>query len=260
MSKRRVKIPIKSNQEIIQMRLAGQVASQILQELASQVDLGKTTREIDVLAEKLLLAHGVKSAFLGYHGFPGQVCISVNEEVVHGIGGERVIQKGDLVKLDVGIIKNGWTGDNATTIVVGKIPSKIQKFLQASEQSLFEAISWAKEGEKLADLCAAVEGHVKPLGYGVVREFVGHGVGKDLHEEPQVPNYRPSGNNIILKTGMVLAIEPMINIGSPKVQILADAWTVVTQDGLASAHFEHTVLVTAEGPEILTARPREKFV
>ena len=253
---RRHKIKIKTPHEIGRMRIAGEVASEILLELAKAIEPGRTTLEIDRLAAELMRRRECKSAFLGYRGFRGQICISVNEEVVHGIGGPRKIQPGDVVKIDVGIVKNGWIGDNAITVAVGEVPDETRRLLVATEESLFAAIAHARAGERLADLCGAVEEFVKPLGFTVVREFVGHGVGRDLHEEPQVPNYRPQGKSPILEPGMVLAIEPMVNAGTGSVNILDDGWTVVTADGKPSAHFEHTVLVTEGEPELLTWRPR----
>jgi methionyl aminopeptidase len=253
---RRHKIKIKTPHEITRMRMAGETASAILMELAKAVKPGCTTLEIDQLALELMRQRDCKSAFLGYRGFSGQICISVNEEVVHGIGGPRKIQAGDVVKIDVGIVKGGWIGDNAVTVAVGDVSDEARRLLVATEASLFAAISHARAGERLAELCAAVEDHVKPLGFTVVREFVGHGVGRDLHEEPQVPNYRPQGKSPVLEPGMVLAIEPMVNAGAPSVRILDDGWTVITTDGKASAHFEHTVLITSGEPEILTPRPR----
>jgi methionyl aminopeptidase len=253
---RRHKIKIKTPHEIDRMRLAGGIASEILLELVKAVQPGRTTLEIDRLAAELMRQRDCKSAFLGYRGFRGQICISVNEEVVHGIGGPRKIQPGDVVKLDVGIVKNGWIGDNAITVAVGEVSDETRRLLVATEESLFAAISHARAGERLADLCGSVEEHVKPLGFTVVREFVGHGVGRDLHEEPQVPNYRPQGKSPILEPGMILAIEPMVNAGTRSVNILDDGWTVVTADGKPSAHFEHTVLITSGEPELLTWRPR----
>jgi len=253
---RRNRIRIKNAREIEHMRGAGRVASEILQRVSAAVEPGVTTREIDEFAADLMREHDCKSAFLGYRGFPGHTCISVNEEVVHGIGGPRRVQPGDILKIDVGIVKNGWIGDNATTVAVGEIPGPTKRLLAATEQALFEAIDRARAGLRLAELCGAVEAHVKPLGFTVVREFVGHGVGRDLHEEPQVPNYRPQGKTPLLEAGMVLAIEPMVNAGSGRVRILEDGWTVVTADNLPSAHFEHTVLVTDGDPELLTERPR----
>lgn len=250
------RIPIKSAREIDKMREAGRVASDVLQQLAKAVEPGRTTGEIDALAAELMRQHDSKSAFLGYRGFSGQICISINEEVVHGIGGPRRIQPGDIVKIDVGVVKGGFIGDNATTVAAGDIPLETKRLLAATEQSLYEAISWARAGKRLFDLCGAVDEYVAPLGFTVVREFVGHGVGRKLHEEPQVPNYRPNGKSPILMPGMTLAIEPMVNAGRPGVRILDDGWTVVTTDGKASSHFEHTVLVTDGEPEILTDRPR----
>lgn len=253
---RRHKIKIKTPHEIDRMRAAGAIASEVLLELVKAVQPGSTTLEIDQLAAELMRQRDCKSAFLGYRGFRGQICISVNEEVVHGIGGPRKIQPGDVVKLDVGIVKNGWIGDNAITVAVGDVTDETRRLLVATEESLFAAISHARAGERLADLCGSVEEHVKPLGFTVVREFVGHGVGRDLHEEPQVPNYRPQGKSPILEPGMILAIEPMVNAGTRSVNILDDGWTVVTADGKPSAHFEHTVLITTGEPELLTWRPR----
>lgn len=239
------------------MRVAGAAAAGILMQLAREVAPGRTTGEIDRMAAELMRERDCKSAFLGYRGFPGHICISVNEEVVHGIGGPRRIMPGDIVKIDVGIVKSGFIGDNATTVAAGDIPLETKRLLSATEQSLFEAIRHARAGRRLADLCGAVEEFVKPRGFTVVREFVGHGVGRRLHEDPQVPNYRPSGKTPVLMPGMTLAIEPMVNAGVASVRILDDGWTVITEDRKPSAHFEHTVLVTEGEPEILTARPRE---
>jgi methionyl aminopeptidase len=254
---RNPRIPIKSPREIEFMRKAGAIASTILQALANEVTPGRSTGEIDQLAADLMRQHDCKSAFLGYRGFPGYTCISINEEVVHGIGGARKIQPGDIVKIDVGIIKSGFIGDNATTVAAGDIPLETKRLLAVTEQSLFEAISHARAGRRLADLCGSVEEFAKPRGFTVVREFVGHGVGRRLHEEPQIPNFRPQGKSPTLMPGMTLAIEPMINAGVPTVRILEDGWTVITEDRKPSAHFEHTVLITSGDPEILTWRPRE---
>jgi methionyl aminopeptidase len=253
---RRNRIPIKSAREIERMRVAGGIASAILQSLAREVVPGRTTGEIDQMAAEFMREHDCKSAFLGYRGFKGQICISVNEEVVHGIGGSRRILPGDIVKIDVGIVKGGFIGDNATTVAAGDIPEETQRLLAVTEESLFRAIAHARAGIRLADLCGAVEDFVKPRGFTIVREFVGHGVGRRLHEEPQVPNYRPQGKSPVLAAGMTLAIEPMVNAGVAGVRILEDGWTVITEDRRPSAHFEHTVLVTDGEPEILTWRPR----
>lgn len=253
------KIKLKSAGDVEKMRISGKVASDVLQRSAAFIAPGKTTQEIDLYARDLMKEHGCRSAFKGYRGFPAYTCISVNDEVVHGIGCERVIQDGDIVSIDVGIQKNGWIGDNALTVAVGNISDEARDLMIVTEQSLFESISFARAGESLADLCGAVEEYVIKHGYTVVRDLVGHGVGKDLHEEPQVPNYRPTGKDVKLKAGMVLAIEPMINQGTGDVECLEDQWTIVTKDRKLSAHFEHTVLVTDGEPEILTARPRLTF-
>ncbi len=253
---RKSRIPIKSPREIDAMRTAGQAAAQVLQQMAKEVRPGITTGELDRYAAELMASLGCRSAFLNYRGFPAYTCISVNEEVVHGIGGAKALQFGDIVKIDVGIIKGGLIGDNATTVPVGEIPVETRRLLAATEQSLYEAISKVRAGRKLADVCGAVEEFVVPLGFSVVREFVGHGVGRRLHEEPQIPNFRPAGKSPTLLPGMTLAIEPMVNCGGPGVRILADGWTVITEDRKPSAHFEHTVLVTPGEPEILTPRPR----
>ena len=250
------KIPIKTAAEIARMRVAGEIASAILQETAKAIEPGKTTLEIDQVAAKLIDQHGATSAFLGYRGFPGTICISVNEEVVHGIGGQRRIQPGDLVKIDVGIKKSGWIGDNAMTVPVGPISDEAKRLLVATEQSLFEAIDRARAGKRLAELCGSVEKYVRTFGFAVVRDLVGHGVGRELHEDPQVPNYRPMERTPVLKPGMILAIEPMVNAGTGKVDWLDDGWTVATRDRKPSAHFEHTVLITDGDPELLTWRPR----
>lgn len=254
---KREKIPIKSPREIERMRTACRTASDILQELARSVEPGRTTGEIDALAGELMRRRDCKSAFLGYRGFPGQTCISVNEEVVHGIGGPRRILAGDIIKIDVGIVQGGFIGDNATTVPMGSVSMETRRLLAATEESLYRAINRARAGLPLAELCGAVEEYVMPFGFTVVREFVGHGVGRRLHEEPQIPNYRPQGKTPILMPGMTLAVEPMVNAGKARVRILSDGWTVITEDRKPSAHFEHTVLITEGEPEILTWRPRE---
>ena len=209
--------------------------------------------DVGVAGERIAAA-GCRSAFLGYRGFPGQICISVNEEVVHGIGGSRTISYGDIVKLDVGVVRDGWVGDNATTVAAGAVPPETGRLRQVTEQALLQAIPYVRENARLGDVCAAIERTVLAAGMSVVREFVGHGVGRKLHEEPQIPNYGRRGTGPRLRAGMTLAIEPMVNLGGGAVRILEDGWTVVTADGSPSAHFEHTVLVTKGEPEILTAR------
>jgi methionyl aminopeptidase len=249
-------IPIKTPSEIEKMRLACRAAGEVLGRISALVQPGVTTGEVDAAAAAFMAELGCKSAFLGYRGFPGNICISVNDEVVHGIGGARKIQYGDVVKLDVGVVKDGWVGDTATTVAVGVVDPAVQKLLEVTEQSLYAAIKYAVDGRRLGDLCASVEAAVTPHGFSVVREFVGHGVGRKLHEEPQIPNYGRRGSGPKLKAGMTLAIEPMVNQGVSAVKILGDGWTVVTGDGKPSAHFEHTVLVTRGEPEILTWREK----
>jgi methionyl aminopeptidase len=245
-------IPIKRPHEIEKMRLAGESAAQILNELATLVAPGVTTGEIDHAASQLMSDAGVRSAFLGYRKFPGHICISLNEEVVHGIGGPRKIAYGDVVKMDVGIIRDGWIGDTAMSVPVGIVEPEIERLLTVTEEILRGAVSLARPGNKVGDISHYVETEAHNNGYSVVREFVGHGVGRSLHEDPQVPNFGKRGAGPKLKAGMTLAIEPMINMGKAKVRVLADKWTAVTDDGLPSAHFEHTVLVTDNLPEVLT--------
>jgi methionyl aminopeptidase len=249
-------IPIKNSQEIEKMRLACRAASQVLDRTGALIQPGITTGEVDRAAASFMHEANVRSAFLNYRGFPGNICISVNDEVVHGIGGARRIQYGDIVKLDIGVILNGWVGDTATTIPVGVIDPSVQRLLQVTEEALALAITFATEGRRLGDMCSAIEDEIIANGYAVVREFVGHGVGRKLHEEPQVPNFGRKGTGPKLKAGMVLAIEPMVNMGVGAVKILSDGWTVVTADGKPSAHFEHSVLITKGQPEILTWREK----
>lgn len=264
MAKRKSRIQLRSGSELDGLREAGAKAAEILQLAADLAKAGTTTGEIDSAARDLMAERACVSAFLGYKGFPGHICISVNEEVVHGIGGSRVLADGDVVKIDVGILtKNGWIGDNAKSVSVGTLSADAARLLSASEESLHVAISHAREGELLSSVCGAVEAHVSKFGYTVVKQFVGHGVGRKLHEEPQVPNYWDASEmsarhfkNPRLQAGMVLAIEPMVNAGTEDVLILDDAWTVITADRALSAHYEHMVLITADEPEILTPRAR----
>ena len=247
-------IPIKTPLEIEQMRISCRIASKILNETVKIISEGVTTLEVDTYTASLMKKHECQSAFLGHQGFMGNICISLNEEVVHGFGKEnRTISNGDVVKLDVGIQKNGWIGDNALTIQVGESKERnVDILIKKTKESLYSAISSIAPGKKVFDISEAVEDFIKPYGFGIVKEFVGHGVGKSLHEEPQIPNYRPKGDSPMLHPGMILAIEPMINLGTPEVEILEDGWTVVTKDRKISAHFEHTVLITRSGFEILT--------
>lgn len=264
MAKRKSRIQLRTGSEIDGLREAGGIAASILRRCSEMVAPAVTTGEIDKFAAKLIADENCVSAFLGYKGFPGNICISVNEEVVHGIGSDRALLEGDAVKIDVGIeTPAGWIGDNAKTIPVGKISAEAESLLAVTEESLYAAIAEAREGELLSSVCSAVEKTVEVRGYTVVKQFVGHGVGRQLHEEPQVPNYWDESEmrqrrfkNPRLQAGMVLAIEPMVNAGTEDVLILDDDWTVITADRALSAHFEHTVLITDGEPEILTPRER----
>ena len=249
-------IPIKRPHEIEKMRQAGEAAAWILQELVGMIAPGVTTGEVDHRASQLMSEAGVKSAFLGYKKFPGHICIGLNEEVVHGIGGSRPIAYGDIVKMDVGIIRDGWIGDNATSVAVGIIAPETERLLTVTERILRGAVELARPGNRVGDISNFVETEAVKNGFSVVREFVGHGVGRRLHEDPQIPNFGKRGVGPKLKAGMTLAIEPMINLGTEKVRILPDKWTAVTADGQPSAHFEHTVLVTDHQPEVLTWPPK----
>jgi len=245
-------IQIKRPNEIQAMRVSGMVVTEILEAVRASVQPGQTTKEVDLYAAELIRKNGARSAFLNYRGFPGNICISVNEEVVHGIGTSRRIQYGDLVKIDIGIIKDGWIGDTATTVPVGMIDPSLSHLLDATQEALKVGIAQARPGNRVGDISYAIEQLVIKNGFTAVREFVGHGVGRKLHEDPQVPNFGKRATGAKLKPGMVLAIEPMVNMGRPEVRILADNWTVVACDGKPSAHFEHTVLITEDEPEILT--------
>src|SRR5437870_2694082 len=256
-------IPIKNVKEIEKMRQACRTASDILDRVSELVRPGITTKEVDEAAADFMQEAKVRSAFLGYRLghriFPGNICISLNDEVVHGIASQRRIQYGDIVKLDIGVIENGWVGDTATTVPVGIVEERIDQLLRVTENALERAIRIAREGTRLGDICAEIEDEARRNRFSVVREFVGHGVGRKLHEEPQIPNYGKRGSGPRLKAGMTLAIEPMINIGIAAVRLLDDGWTVRTADGLPSAHFEHTVLITKDDPEILTWRGKTQL-
>jgi methionyl aminopeptidase len=252
-------IPIKTDKEIEKMREACRTASTVLEKITAVVRPGVTTKEVDQAAADFMAEARCKSAFLGYKGFPGNICISINEEVVHGIGGPRRIKYGDIIKIDCGVVKDGWVGDTATTVAAGVIDPRVQRLLQVTEEALELGIQKAHAGRRLGDIGAAIEDEVIANGFSVVREFVGHGVGRKLHEEPQVPNYGRPGTGPKLKPGMTLAIEPMVNMGTSTIRILDDKWTVVTTDGQPSAHFEHTILITSGEPEVLTLREKSVF-
>jgi methionyl aminopeptidase len=228
---------------------------EVLTELASLVAPGVTTADLDEVAEKRIRRAGASPAFKGYHGYPATICASINEEVIHGIpSGRRVLNEGDVISVDVGVSLDGYYGDSAITLPVGQVSEQAAMLLRVTEESLYKAIERVKVGARVSDIGHAVQQHVEAYGFSVVREFVGHGIGQRMHEEPQVPNYGDPGRGPRLAEGMVLAIEPMVNAGKPAVKVLADGWTAVTRDSSLSAHFEHTVAVRADGPWILTAR------
>jgi methionyl aminopeptidase len=256
-------IPIKSAREVEKMRQACRTASEVLDRVSDLVRPGISTKEIDEAAAVFMQEARVKSAFLGYRlghrVFPGNICISLNDEVVHGIASQRRVQYGDIVKLDIGVIEDGWVGDTAATVAVGMVDERVDLLMRVTENALERAIRIAHEGTRLGDICAEIEDEARRNRFSVVREFVGHGVGRKLHEEPQIPNYGKRGSGPRLKAGMTLAIEPMVNLGTAAVRLLDDGWTVVTADGLPSAHFEHTVLITKAEPEILTWRAKTQL-
>ncbi len=229
----------------------------ILEEVRGRVRPGVTTLDLEAYVEKRVRQLGAKSAFKGYRGYPCCLCASVNEEIVHGIPSDRVLKDGDIVSLDLGVILDGFYGDSAVTVPVGEISDSLKRLLRVTEESLLLGIERVRVGNHLEDVSEAVQGHAEEAGYSVVREFVGHGIGRELHEEPQVPNFGKAGHGPLLKEGMVLAIEPMINVGSPDVRVLRDQWTAVTADGAYSAHFEHMVAVTRNGPDVLTQLPAQ---
>jgi methionyl aminopeptidase len=245
-------IILKSERDLEAMRPACAVAGTVLEEVAAYVQPGVTTKDMDDFAASRIKHYGAKSAFLGYRKYPCQICISVNDQVVHGLAGSRAVRFGDIVSLDVGVIYNGFVGDTARTVAVGGCDVLAQRLMDVTERALHEGIAQAVAGKRVGDISRAVQHHVESQGFSVVREFVGHGVGRSMHEEPQVPNFVDGKSSPKLRPGMTLAIEPMVNAGSPGVKILNDGWTVVTQDGSISAHFEHTVLITESEPEILT--------
>lgn len=246
-------VELKSAPEIDRMRRAGRVVAEILDALEAAVAPGVSTWELDQLAERLIKEKGAKSAFKGYRGFPAVLCASINHEVVHGIPSKsRKLVEGDLMKLDFGVSVEGFYGDAARTVPVGKVSDEARRLSEATRASLEAAIEVIRPGNRIGDIGHAVQAHVERLGFSVVRDFVGHGIGRKLHEDPQVPNYRTGARGVRLSEGLVLAIEPMVNAGRPEVYVKDDGWTAVTRDGQLSAHFEHSVAVTADGPYILS--------
>jgi methionyl aminopeptidase len=245
-------IILKTERDLEFMRPAGAIAAQVLDDLAAYVKPGLTTRQLDNYAAERMKLYGAKSAFLGYRKYPCHTCISVNDEVVHGLANERQLRFGDIVSVDCGVVYKGFIGDTARTLAVGGCGVAAQRLMDVTQQALVVGIGQAVAGNRVTDISRTIQNYVEGNGYSVVREFVGHGVGRSMHEEPQVPNFVDAKSNQKLRPGMTIAIEPMVNAGRPDVKILKDGWTVVTQDGSLSAHFEHTVLITEGEPEILT--------
>ena len=247
-------IVCKSPAEIERMRAANGLVADVLAELAGMVAPGVTTADLDAEAERLVRAGGAEPAFKGYRGYPCTLCASVNDQVVHGIPSARALGEGDIISLDMGVKLNGFYGDSAVTVPVGRVSDEATKLLQVTRESLDRGIAQVRLGGRISDIGHAIQQHVEANGFSVVREFVGHGIGAALHEEPQIANYGEPGRGPRLAEGMVLAIEPMVNVGRPAVKVLGDGWTAVTKDGSLSAHFEHTVAVTKNGPLVLTRR------
>ena len=245
-------IVCRSQAEIDKLRTVNQLVGRILSELRQLAAPGLTTLDIDRLAEERVRAAGAEPAFKGYHGFPATICASVNEQVVHGIPSDRKLVEGDILSIDMGAKLDGYYGDSAVTVAIGKVAPEATRLLRVTEESLFRGIEAVKPGGRVTDIGAAVQAHVEANGFSIVRDFVGHGIGTSLHEEPQIANYGPGGRGPRLSDGMVLAIEPMVNAGKAAVKVLSDGWTAVTRDGSLSAHFEHTVVVTPDGCEVLT--------
>ncbi len=245
-------IPLKSEDELRLLKSSGAILAKVMRELEKNIRPGVSTRELDILAEKLILAQNALPAFKGYRGFPAALCASINEEIVHGIPSDRRLAEGDIIGVDLGVNYQGYFSDAAITLPVGKISPKIKKLIGVARDSLAEGIKEAKAGNHLFDISARIQRHVEKNGFSVVRQFVGHGIGLSLHEDPEVPNFGEPHQGPLLKAGMVLAIEPMVNMGGWEAEVLDNGWTAVTADRLPSAHFEHTVAITEKGPEILT--------
>lgn len=245
-------IVLKSPEEIAIMRDANQIVAEVHEELKQRAVPGATTRELDELAERIAVKRKARCAFKGYRGYPKCLCTSLNEVIVHGIPSDRALKEGDILSLDFGVIYKGFCGDAAITIPIGETSDRAENLMQTTKECLEKAIDLMYEGNRLADVSAAIQEHAEKNGYSVVRDFVGHGIGRNLHEDPQVPNYGKPGTGIRLKRGMVLAVEPMVNEGDWGIRILKDGWTAVTKDGSLSAHFEHSVAITDNGPCVLS--------
>jgi len=245
-------IIIKSDEEIATMRQAGRIVADILKILAEQVRPGMKTKELDIIAEGELKRLGASPSFKGYHGFPATLCVSVNDEIVHGIPGERTLNEGDIVSLDFGAIFKGFQGDAALTVGIGRVSPEAQQLMEATRGSLEAGIAAAHAGATLGDVSAAIQNYAESRGYSVVREYTGHGIGREMHEDPQIPNFGLPGTGPVLKKGMALALEPMLNAGGWHTRVADDHWTVLTADGSLSAHFEHTIAINDNEPEVLT--------
>jgi methionyl aminopeptidase len=245
-------VVIKSPEEVAAMREAGRIVARLLQTIAKEVKPGVRTRHLDAVCVEELARHGAQSSFLNYHGYPAHICTSINDEVVHGIPGDRTLCEGDIVSIDVGVKYRGFQGDGAVTVGVGKISQEARKLIEVTEGALHAGIGAAKQDVHLGEISAAVQSYVEANGFSVVREYTGHGIGREMHEDPQIPNFGERGEGPVLKRGMTLAIEPMVNAGIWKTKVRDDQWTVVTADGSLSAHFEHTIAVTNGRAEILT--------
>ncbi|MGD0335865.1 MAG: type I methionyl aminopeptidase [Candidatus Omnitrophota bacterium] len=245
-------IPLKSEEDLRMLRASGKLLSKIMRELKAAIRPGVTTLQVDELAERLVKREGALPAFKGYKGFPATICASINEEIVHGIPDNRKLEEGDILSLDMGISYGGYFSDMAVTLPVGRIDSGKKKLIQVTSKALDLGIKQAKVNNRLFDISHSIQSFVEKNGFSVVRQFVGHGIGTQLHEEPEIPNFGDADEGPVLRVGMVLAIEPMVNMGGWEAEILENGWTAVTKDGLASAHFEHTVAITEKGPEILT--------
>jgi len=243
---------IKSPQEVAIMRQAGRIVAKTLQRLTEEIKPGVKTSHLDTVAASELKKYRAKASFKGYRGFPASLCVSVNDEILHGIPGERELNTGDIVSLDFGAIVDGFHGDGAITVGVGKINSRAQELISVTEAALMAGIEQARSGAHLGDVSAAIQNYVETMGFSVVREYSGHGVGRDLHEDPLVPNFGPAGEGPVLRKGMTLAIEPMVTTGDWRTRVAANKWTVLTIDGSLSAHFEHTIAISEDEPEILT--------
>ncbi len=252
-------VTIKSSREVARMRQAGSIVAEVLALMRERVGPGVTTGELDRLARERIAARGGRPSFLGYEGYPASICTSVNEEIVHGIPGRRVLQSGDIVSIDVGVEYEGYHADAAVTLPVGEVSDEARRLIEATEGAFFAGVKQAVPGKRIGDISAAIQAYAEERGYELVREYTGHGIGREMHEAPQVPNVGRPNTGLPLRPGMTLAIEPMLTAGSAATRVLSDQWTVVTAQGVLAAHYEHTVLITEDGPELLTA-PTESMV